>query len=381
MRILLLNYEYPPLGGGAGIISEQLTKEFINLGHTVTVITTWFNGEQEYYQNKDLTIIRLKSKRKKTYQSNPIEMASWMFKAVKYIKQHPEIKNHDICLTNFTLPGGLVAYRIKKMYDIPYVILSHGHDIPFYYKRKMLFWHILLYWFIKQVSEQSEKIIIGSDYLKQKYVDPFIQDKNKCIVIPNGLHIKKEHIQKSYNDKMQIIFIGRLVHQKDPFTFLNAIRALKNYSSIPLEINILGDGNLRTVMEEFVINNQLENIHFRGKISHLKVYEYLENAHLLISTSLNEGMSVAILEAISHEVYVIATPASGNKDIIINDINGNLVNFQDYKQIVEYIKVFYNNNFLNKKTIAKSYLEEMHRRYSWHSIALSYIKLFNNILN
>ena len=65
MKLLILNYEYPPLGGGAGVITQNIAEGLAKLGHDVSVVTTWFQGEQEVeIVNDNLKIIRLKSKRK-----------------------------------------------------------------------------------------------------------------------------------------------------------------------------------------------------------------------------------------------------------------------------------------------------------------------------
>jgi glycosyltransferase involved in cell wall biosynthesis len=78
MKLLILNYEYPPLGGGAGVITQIIAEGFAARGHNITVLTTWFSGEEEDSTRGNLRIIRLKSKRKVVYKSNPIEMLSWM---------------------------------------------------------------------------------------------------------------------------------------------------------------------------------------------------------------------------------------------------------------------------------------------------------------
>lgn len=44
MKILLLNYEFPPLGGGASPVSYEIAKHFVNTGHQVDVITMGFRG-------------------------------------------------------------------------------------------------------------------------------------------------------------------------------------------------------------------------------------------------------------------------------------------------------------------------------------------------
>lgn len=371
---MILNYEYPPIGGGAGIVTQQLIQEFIKSGHIVTLITTWFHPEEEYSISENLCIIRLRSKRKYSFQSNPFEMASWMFKAIRYVKQHHELAEHDICLTNFSFPGGPVAYTVKKLYKIPYILLSHAHDIPWYYPKKMFFWHLFLYYPIKFFCLQSIYNVVVADEMKAT-IDKFIGRKHakKNSVIYNGLHM--EHFNTRFmGEKLRIVFIGRLVAQKAPFVFLNAIKVLDEYQ-VPFEVVILGDGELREKMEDWILLNGLSTIEMKGKVSHLEVYNELHAAHLLVSTSHNEGMSVAILEAISTGVYVIASPAGGNESLIEEGVNGNIVPYGDYKTIAKKINSFYTEKILKEYEYPEDYRERLAVKFAWKNIALKYLDL------
>ena len=44
MRVLILNYEYPPLGGGAGVATQALARGLASRGVTVDVVTA---GERD----------------------------------------------------------------------------------------------------------------------------------------------------------------------------------------------------------------------------------------------------------------------------------------------------------------------------------------------
>ncbi len=380
MKILILNYEYPPLGGGAGIVTKHLAEEFAKMNHAVVVVTTWFYGEPEYYTNNNITIVRLKSRRNNTYQSNPLEMLSWIRYALNYFKNQPKSDlAFDICLANFTMPGGVVARYLKRKYKIPYVILSHGHDIPWTYPKTMFFWHLLFYKHIKNICMESSLNILLSEEIKS-IADKFLGNKNKDknIVFYNGLYM--DHFNKTLSGAvLKIIFVGRLVQQKNPLLFLEVIKKVQNVK-IPFEVVILGDGELKSEMEDYVIRNNLYPISFRGKVSHAEVLNALSNAHLLVSTSESEGMSLAILEAISSGVYVIATKVSGNDNMIIEGVNGCLVSEHRSDVIAEKISDFFYSKLLQDYSYPSSYLELMHDLFSWDKIAKQYIDSFSKII-
>ena len=44
MRILVINYEYPPIGGGGGFVTRDICENIVSRGHVVTVITSHFKG-------------------------------------------------------------------------------------------------------------------------------------------------------------------------------------------------------------------------------------------------------------------------------------------------------------------------------------------------
>lgn len=381
MNILILNYEYPPLGGGAGIVSQHLANEFCSNGHQVTVITTWFPGEPEYFSENNLSVIRLKSKRKHTYESNPAEMFSWILYAKNYFKEKGNEFNFDICLANFTLPGGAVAAYLKRKWNIPYIILSHGHDIPWFSPKQMFFWHLLCYPVIKFLLLNSAHNILLTHQLKQN-ADKFI-GKNKSMknsVIPNGL--LSFNFRKGFdaNDKIvQILFVGRLVEQKDPLTVVKSFKRLLEMG-LPVHLKIIGDGNLKNQIEDYITKHHIKNIEVLGKISQSSVLDAYAKAHILLAPSREEAMSLSILEAVSCGLYVFATHVSGNKDVIIEEVNGNFVEFGNSEDIASKVNNFYYNKFLKNYQYPELMMKFMMQNYSWESTCEKYIAVFQNAI-
>lgn len=124
MKILMLNYEYPPLGGGAGRICKNISEHLVLQGHQVTVLTTWFEGLNKYESvNQKPIIIRLPSSRKKLFQSNPFEMYDWIHKGWIFLQKHLTSESYDLVFANFTIPGGWLALKIKK--KVSYSVLCY----------------------------------------------------------------------------------------------------------------------------------------------------------------------------------------------------------------------------------------------------------------
>lgn len=376
MRLLILNYEYPPLGGGAGVITQNIAEGLASRRHQISVITTWYEGEPEEITSGNLRIIRLKSKRKKLFQSNPVEMLSWMFAAKKFLNKHLLTEKYDLCFANFSLPGGEVAYSIKLKYKIPYVLMSHGHDIPWFMPEEMMWYHALTYHWIHTICLQSERNYIQSEEMKIN-IDSFLgksfNSKNK--IVYNGWNSRL--FSPDYNlrsNKFTILFIGRLVKQKDPLSFLKAIRIVR--SEIPdFEVHILGDGKLRKHMEKFIRQNDLTKfVVFKSWISKPEMLNEYRSASLTVLPSLNEGMSIATLEALACGQYVIATKVSNNESLIFPGINGEFIEKKNPRDIADKVLDFYNNKFLSNYLIPTENLNKYHKLFEWDNIIDEYEK-------
>ncbi|HOZ30760.1 MAG TPA: glycosyltransferase family 4 protein [Bacteroidales bacterium] len=376
MRLLILNYEYPPLGGGAGVITQNIAEGLASRRHQISVITTWYEGEPEEITSGNLRIIRLKSKRKKLFQSNPVEMLSWMFAAKKFLNKHLLTEKYDLCFANFSLPGGEVAYSIKLKYKIPYVLMSHGHDIPWFMPEEMMWYHAFTYHWIHTICLQSERNYVQSEDMK-KNIDSFLgrsfNSKNK--VIYNGWNSKL--FSPDYSQRLKkftILFIGRLVKQKDPLSFLNAMRILKSKIS-DFEVHILGDGKLKNKMEKFVYNNNLKDtVIFKSWLTKSEMLNEYHSASLVVLPSLNEGMSIATLEALACGQYVIATKVSNNESLIIPGLNGDFILKKNPSDIADKVLDFYKNKFLLNYTIPQEHLNKYHENFEWNKIIDEYEK-------
>ncbi|MBO7572821.1 MAG: glycosyltransferase family 4 protein [Bacteroidales bacterium] len=381
MKLLVLNYEYPPLGGGAGIISKNIAEGLATLGHEVTVLTTYYEGTEEDSTENGVRVLRLKSKRKDVFQSNIREMLSWMICAKRFLKKHLQVGKYDLCFANFALPCGEVAYSMKEMFHLPYVIVSHGHDIPWFFPEQMMWYHAACYHWIRKICMQSKRNYVQSDEMLSN-INAFLGGttaKNKLIF--NGWNRDKFFPDESKRaKKFTILFAGRLVLQKDPMTFLKAISIAKK--SIPdFEVHIVGDGKMRKKMEDFVRQNGLGGIVvFKNWLTKPEIIAEYQSASLTVMPSLAEGMSMAMLEALACGQYIIATKVSNNEKLITAGINGDFIEKKDYKTLADKIIDFHGNKFLQNYIVPAEHFNSIAEQFDWKNIVKQYDEDLRNCL-
>ncbi|PCH98462.1 MAG: hypothetical protein COB85_01480 [Bacteroidetes bacterium] len=376
LKILILNYEYPPIGGGGGVISKHIAEGLCGLGYETTVITTWIKGELELENELGWpTVVRLKSKRENNYRSNPIEMLSWISAAKKYLSIFLLTNTIDLCFANFALPGGEVALYVKRRFNIPYVLISHGHDIPWVRPLDhLIVYHAITYNRIKKICLNSEINFMQSNLMKSN-IDKFLGPEyhNKNVVISNGVDVEKfKPKMKSENQTFNIVFVGRLVTQKDPAILLKAVRQLA-MRTLKYELNIYGDGPLRKELQTMCVNYGISDcVKFHGKIEEDEMPEVYENASLLVAPSRSEGMSISILEALATGLYVLTTPVSGNNELIVDGENGELLEIGNDKVFAERIYNFYHSKFKMSFEVDQKVLSDLRMHRNWVSMIDQY---------
>ncbi len=147
------------------------------------------------------------------------------------------------------------------------------------------------------------------------------------VVKTNGNHpVKKNEIV--------LLFAGRLDAMKRPEKFINLARALTEKNpEIPLRFLIAGDGILRKNLEKQSAEMKLSP----GRLKFLGVSREMDalysRADILVSTSVREGTSNVILEAMAHGLPVVATKTGGTPEIL-NERRGILVSPDDEKELL-----------------------------------------------
>jgi len=139
---------------------------------------------------------------------------------------------------------------------------------------------------------------------------------------------KKAHIRNRYgfNEKDVILInMGMLNTQKSQEHLVDAMPyVLEGHPNVRLMI--VGWGEREHILREHILSNQLENhVFLAGKRQRQEVFDILSIADIYVSSSLWEGLPIAILEAMAFRLPVVATDVIGNRESVLNQETGLLV--------------------------------------------------------
>src|SRR3989344_5435600 len=303
LRILMLNYEFPPLGGGASPVSYEIAKGYVKLGHSVDVVTMHYKGLPFYEEKDGIHIYRVKCIRKKKEMCTTLEMFTYVVSAKHFLKAHLKTHNYDINHTHFIIPTGIVSLWAKKKFGLPYIITSHGSDVPGYNSDRFKLAHFFTKPLLRKVCNGAKIIISPSSYLSELIKNKIGNYKIKLIA--NGVEISKFMPKKK--EKI-ILSTGRLLKRKG-FQYLIKAVSDKDYGYM---VHIAGDGPMMNELKVLAKKSKTK-VFFHGWLNN-KSQEYknlLESASIYILASEKENASVSLLEAMSAGCAVITTNVSG----------------------------------------------------------------------
>lgn len=383
MKILFLNYEYPPLGGGAGNATACLLKEYAEMSDLeVHLVTSSVNDDCHSFNVGGKVFVHNvpigKDKNKLHHQSTK-DILAYSWRGYWYANKLLNDNGFDAIHAFFGVPCGAMALRLSKKYNIPYIVSLRGADVPGY-SENLKALYFFLRSFIKLVWKRAAFVIANSEGLKNLALQT---NKRQTIdVIYNG--IDSDHFipnPKARPEDKFIITLGasRVTKRKGIQYLIEAVNLLvKKYPQTFLKI--LGDGDDKERLEKMVEELRLENyVQFLGRIPREETAPYYQEASVFVLPSLNEGMSNALLEALASGLPIIATDTGGSKELVVDCENGFIVKMKSGEDIAEKLERLINDGALREKfgEASRKRAEEM----SWKNAAEKYVELYRKSKN
>jgi glycosyltransferase involved in cell wall biosynthesis len=383
MKILIINYEFPPLGGGGGSFSKDLALELVK-HNEVDVVTTHYGGLPKQERSGGIGIYRVPVlNRRSLYEASLFSLLSFPLSAVIKSLSLARRKKYDLINTHFAIPTGPAGLIVSSLTGIPNVVSVHGSDIYNPASRYSPHNNTALKYTVKKVLSKADRVLAQSSDMKN-YINELYSRKNNIQIIPLALPDSEINsllaFSSSVNEKgAKLVSVGRMAKVKG-YDFLIRALALISKKIPETELTLIGDGPERHCLEALVSELGLRNrVTFTGWLTGSEKYKKLRASDIYVMSSLHEGFGVVLLEAMACGLPIVCTDSGGQVDIIKNGVNGFLAKSADEHDLAGKILALAENK--KKRAALSANNREEINNYRISSTAKKYLEVFNEAID
>lgn len=239
-----------------------------------------------------------------------------------------------------------IVFRVSKLFNKKVIIHLHGSEFKRFFDNT----DFISKRFIKYLIKNCDKILVLGERWAN-IIEEIEADANIKILL-NSVNIPLEE-DKKFKEKIDILFLGALVERKGIYDLLEVAKQMKEKELLDkykIRFIIGGSGkeekNFVKKINEYGISNYIV---MKGWVNEEKRARLLKNSEIFILPSYNEGLPIAILEAMSHGLPVISTNVGSINEAVIENKNGFLVQPGMHNELENAILELAKNKELIKK--------------------------------
>jgi glycosyltransferase involved in cell wall biosynthesis len=340
LRVLIVTYEYPPLGGGGGVIFRDLAEELAR-GVEVTVLTSGREGLAPREVDGNLEILRVPVLMRDAEATASLPSMLSFFPSSLYAgRRRMRERSFDLVHSSFAVPSGPSGLLLARHFRLPHVLSLHGGDV--YDPSKALSPHRTpgLKQTVRWVIQGSDRVVAQSSDTRRRAVDIYGEREIDCIPLaterPAFERVPRAALGLDLSDDdLVLVTVGRIIKRKGLDQLLEIASQLDDPRC---KIVIVGEGPERAALaaraEELGIAGA---IRFAGFVPEQRKWQILAASDLYVSTSLHEGFGIVFLEGMAVGLPVLCYDRGGQTDFVSDEV-GRLVPVGDTRRFRDEIQ-------------------------------------------
>lgn len=334
MKILVLCYEYPPLGGGGGRVAQSIATEMVKRGHEVRVQTAALGWHSTRETADGVEIFGTASGRRAPDTCRVHEMAAYCATSFFPTLRHIREWKPDVIHAHFAMPTGLLAWAVHRLTGVPYVLTAHLGDVPGGVPEQTDTLFGIITPLARQVWNCAAATTAVSSFVQQLAERAY---KRKVERILNGIDLADQPLPppETLRHTRHLVFVGRFNSQKNLIFLVNTLSRLHagNWRA-----TLVGDGPDRPEVERLIAAHQMgSRVKLTGWLPAARVGEILRDADILCLPSASEGLPVAAIEALKHGLAIVASDIPGVRDVVEHGVNGYRLRLDSYAHKLQWL--------------------------------------------
>jgi len=380
MKILMLNYEFPPLGGGGGQAHLALLNQYAGRSDLeVDVLTSAprpaFSVER-FAGN--IMLFRMGVHKKDLHFWRRREVVEWLIKAGACYRRFVKTGGYDLVHAFFGFPTGWLCYRTARR--LPYIISLRGSDVPGENARLKLDYKILGPLVFKPIWRKASALVACSEGLKSRALR-FLPSA-EIEVIPNGVDLEafrpadpEVRAAGPGSAALRLLTVGRLSATKRLPLLIEAVERL-NRDGCNAHLTIVGGGALESELRRLLGERDLRGIvTLTGRHDARYMPKTYRKHDVFVSASMQEGMSNAMLEAMASGLPIVTTRCEGVEELV--DANGMVVEDPQPAALAAAIRKLADDRAARDAMSVAA--RKRAEQFSWSGAAESYLRLYAKV--
>jgi glycosyltransferase involved in cell wall biosynthesis len=371
MKILMLNYEFPPIGGGGGQAHQALLREYAGKRDLEVDVLTSAAGPGVAVEqfSGNVTIRRVGIHKKDLHLWRRSEVIAWLAKAGSPYRRMLKDKSYDLVHAFFGFPTGWICYRNRQ--GPPYIVSLRGSDVPGANARLKLEYKILGPLVFKPIWRHAAALVACSGGLKSRALR-FLPSA-EISVIPNGVDLDRFSLapRDDGGQTLRLLTVGRLSVTKRLPLLIEAVELLGR-RGVDVRLTVVGGGAMESELRQLLNARNLRVVTLVGRRDGDEMPAIYRQHDILVSASMQEGMSNAMLEAMASGLPIVTTRCEGVDELIAD--NGIVVEDAQPAALAEAIEKVVAHK--DRMSIAARKQAE---KFTWQAVALRYLELYRQI--
>lgn len=368
MRILMLDNEFPPLGGGMGTANQALFQIYAaNPTLQIDLVTAALGHrfEVERFAPR-IAMYKVPVLNQNLHHSSGRELLMYAAQALPLARNLHRARPYDLCLAWSALPAGVVALALRRKLGLPYLVWVSGPDIPGFERRYDAIYPLLTP-LIRRTWRGAETVIAkcAQEVAMIKAVDPSVDP----VIIPNGVDLERFRPAPPLPDggPLRLICVARLIERKGQHHLIEAVRRLAA-AGVAVELDLVGTGDAEEhLRRQAQAAGVAERVRFVGYVARETIAAYYAAAHVFVLPSFNEGLALAGLEALASGLPLVLSRTGGTDDLVDEGVNGLTFAWADVETLTAHLHRLAVDRPLARCMARRS--QQRAERFAWPAIA------------
>jgi glycosyltransferase involved in cell wall biosynthesis len=371
LRLLFINYEFPPVGGGAAQASLATARELVALGHRVDFLTIATNSNEGDDEIDGIRVYRVRAHRRGVHESGLIGAFTFICLAAARLRKLARLNRYDAYHYYFALPTGLLSRVPGPHRSRPYVVSLRGSDVPGY-ETALARHHQLLLPITTRIWRDAYRVVANSHDLRRLALRSM--PELSIDVISNGATLQARAANsKAGRKSVRIVAVSRLIVRKGLDTLIEALSRLRGEA---VSLDIAGEGPLSETLRELARSHGIaDRVRFHGFLDRASLDSLLADADVFVLTSVAESCSMALLEAMAAGLPLIATRVGGTSELVEHGTNGLLIDAQNVDELSAALRTLVRDP-AQRQRFGAANLALVRDRFSWRTVARKYEAIF-----